>query len=125
MAPHPISTGRSSARGAHRPRLNNDAPAQLEIVMVAYSRALVDHRNHYGYDGTHNLEVAYAFDKNVPLFLDRSSPERIESFINDDTHVNEVADVPNTSRNELAKTEAQYPDRETRFSGWIQSTDTQ
>ncbi|ONK78127.1 uncharacterized protein A4U43_C02F14630 [Asparagus officinalis] len=46
-------------------------------------------------------------------------------FMNEDIPVNEVVVAPNIFGNKLAKTEAQYPDGDTRCpAGWIQWTDT-
>ncbi|ONK80745.1 uncharacterized protein A4U43_C01F21240 [Asparagus officinalis] len=66
---HAISKGRSSTRGAHRPRAD-EVPMQLEMAMVTYSRALVNCHNHFGHDGTHDPKVMYVFDGSVPLSLD-------------------------------------------------------
>ncbi|ONK58318.1 uncharacterized protein A4U43_C09F10970 [Asparagus officinalis] len=46
---------------------------------VTYSRTPIDRRNHYGHDGTHDPEVVYTFNRNVPLFFEGSSQERIET----------------------------------------------
>ncbi|ONK73211.1 uncharacterized protein A4U43_C04F28440 [Asparagus officinalis] len=45
-------------------------------------------------------------------------------FIHEDAPINEVPIVLNIFRNELVKTNAQYPNRDTRFSSWIKLTDT-
>ncbi|ONK68232.1 uncharacterized protein A4U43_C05F9070 [Asparagus officinalis] len=51
--------------------VQNEIPGK---VQVAYSRAPVDRHNYYGHEGTHDPEVAYAFDGNVLLFLKRKYP---------------------------------------------------
>ncbi|ONK61237.1 uncharacterized protein A4U43_C08F27630 [Asparagus officinalis] len=78
MAPHrAISKGKGSARGARRSR-TDEVPAQLEMAMVAYSRAPVNRCNYFGHDRTHDHEVTHVFNGSVLLFLDGKSHERIE-----------------------------------------------
>ncbi|ONK81041.1 uncharacterized protein A4U43_C01F24600 [Asparagus officinalis] len=73
MAPHhAISRGRGFVRGSPWSKAE-DVPVQQEMDMVSYSTTPVYHHNHYGHDGTHDPKMAYAFDGNVPLFLDGSS----------------------------------------------------
>ncbi|ONK64540.1 uncharacterized protein A4U43_C07F27160 [Asparagus officinalis] len=46
-------------------------------------------------------------------------------FVHEDTPVSKVVVVLNVFGNEHAKTNAQYPDGDTRFPSWIRSTDAQ
>ncbi|ONK64438.1 uncharacterized protein A4U43_C07F25930 [Asparagus officinalis] len=73
-----IPKGRSSTRGARQPRAD-EVPTQLEMTMVAYLRAPVNHHNHFHHDGTHDPEVTHVFDGSIPLFLNSNSQERIEA----------------------------------------------
>ncbi|ONK80122.1 uncharacterized protein A4U43_C01F14110 [Asparagus officinalis] len=45
---------------------------------ITYSRALVNHHNHFGHDGSRDPEITHVFDGSVSLFLNGSSEERIE-----------------------------------------------
>ncbi|ONK60815.1 uncharacterized protein A4U43_C08F22950 [Asparagus officinalis] len=115
MAPHrAISRGRGFGRGARWLRVE-EAPTQLKMVVVAYSRPPIDRHNYFSHDGTHDPKVSHVFDRNVHLFL--------EGFVNEDAPVNEVVVVSITFGNELVKNDAQYIDGDARFLDWIKSTD--
>ncbi|ONK78329.1 uncharacterized protein A4U43_C02F17400 [Asparagus officinalis] len=99
------------------------------LVTICYSKTSVKHHNHYGHEGTREPKVMHTFDGSVPLFLKGSSEERIKGyrlgFVHEDAQVNEVFVVPNTFGNELAKTDTQYTNGDTRFPSWIRLIDTQ
>ncbi|ONK72899.1 uncharacterized protein A4U43_C04F24680 [Asparagus officinalis] len=59
MAPHcAISRGICATKGPHQPR-SEDAPSQLEMTIVCYSKDFIDHHNYYGHDGTRDSEMTH------------------------------------------------------------------
>ncbi|ONK73017.1 uncharacterized protein A4U43_C04F26190 [Asparagus officinalis] len=49
------------------------------MAEVTNSIALVNHHNHFGYDGIHDPGVMHIFDGSIPLFLNDSSQERFDA----------------------------------------------
>ncbi|ONK73100.1 uncharacterized protein A4U43_C04F27190 [Asparagus officinalis] len=180
-----------SAPTLHRPEMLLDKGAKIqkaptEVSPSTYSRAVVNHRNHFGHDGTHNSECPWrqlffncgeeywyyaqgdcqfalpAIERQISfVYLQRFAISHFRrynitnredtvkicilkygrsfrqegifgtniirlhlGFVNKDALVNEVVVDPNTFGNELV-IDAQYPDGDTRFPGWIKLTDTQ